>query len=357
MSRRLRLPPLPSGETWKNYFGRSVLAAPLDATANRVFNGRTFLTNPKHTNEFVRALKLRPEDVILEQWPGPGQLTRSLVYGGNDIDVEKVKQAWAEGLKEQKPEDYDVAMARVKKGKSGMKSKALFGSRKGDAVFPAWGASFVKDDLISPEEANEIGGVSDYPVPRHVVSLESSSDTMVAGLGLRQEHALSPFEYKTLERLQGNDSRFDLGSDPTASTPAAKVRPSDYESNLSFVVASPYQWRLLPETLMADEVKDLIDEAGEGDALEGSKGMRKWMAEPPNLIHVCQVPDGQAGEGLVGQWIMSVVGAAEDAPHWIWKWGRIRMAFLTGRTLYDVGLFFFGVVHGKYGGLISCGRN
>lgn len=51
---------------------------------NREFRKRIMLTNPKHTDEFARALRIREGEVIVEAFPGPGQLTRSLLSGGND---------------------------------------------------------------------------------------------------------------------------------------------------------------------------------------------------------------------------------------------------------------------------------
>lgn len=55
---------------------------------NRQFKGRVLLANPKLTNEFVRALKIREDEIVIEAFPGPGQLTRSLLYGGNDLEGE-----------------------------------------------------------------------------------------------------------------------------------------------------------------------------------------------------------------------------------------------------------------------------
>jgi len=49
---------------------------------NREFTGRTFLANRRIADDFVNALKIREKEVIIEAFPGPGLLTRSLLYGG-----------------------------------------------------------------------------------------------------------------------------------------------------------------------------------------------------------------------------------------------------------------------------------
>ena len=49
---------------------------------NREFTGRTFLANRRIADDFVKALKIREKEVVIEAFPGPGLLTRSLLYGG-----------------------------------------------------------------------------------------------------------------------------------------------------------------------------------------------------------------------------------------------------------------------------------
>lgn len=57
----------------------------------REFPGRVLLASPDLCDEFVRALHLRNDEVVLEYNPGPGQLTRSLLSGGS-----KDARAWNE---------------------------------------------------------------------------------------------------------------------------------------------------------------------------------------------------------------------------------------------------------------------
>jgi hypothetical protein len=49
---------------------------------NRNFEGRTLLVNRKIADDFVKALKIRKGEVVIEAFPGPGLLTRSLLNGG-----------------------------------------------------------------------------------------------------------------------------------------------------------------------------------------------------------------------------------------------------------------------------------
>lgn len=75
----------------------------------------------------MRALKIREGEVVIEAFPGPGQLTRSLLYGGNDISA-------------------------------------------------------------SDGEGAESGkGEKRFPEPKLVVSVEPSPDLLVTGLGMRPE--------------------------------------------------------------------------------------------------------------------------------------------------------------------------
>jgi hypothetical protein len=51
---------------------------------NREFSGRVLLVNPQLANEFVRALRLREKEIVIEAFPGPGVITRALLNGGRD---------------------------------------------------------------------------------------------------------------------------------------------------------------------------------------------------------------------------------------------------------------------------------
>ena len=99
---------------------------------NREFKGRLLLANPKHTNEFARALKIREDEVVIEAFPGNGQLTRSLLYGGNDVQAE--------------------------------------------------GSDKVEESLASGGGGG--GGGKRYPEPKLVVAVEPSPDMLVTGLGM-----------------------------------------------------------------------------------------------------------------------------------------------------------------------------
>lgn len=99
---------------------------------NRQFKGRALLANPKLTNEFVRALKIREGEVVIEAFPGPGQLTRSLLNGGNDLESD------------------------TQEGGGGGEGYTKKSSKK-------------------------------YPEPKLVVACEPSPDMLVTGLGMKPE--------------------------------------------------------------------------------------------------------------------------------------------------------------------------
>ena len=53
---------------------------------NRNFEGRVLIANRKIADDFVKALKIRKGEVVIEAFPGPGLLTRSLLNGGASED-------------------------------------------------------------------------------------------------------------------------------------------------------------------------------------------------------------------------------------------------------------------------------
>jgi hypothetical protein len=55
---------------------------------NRNFEGRVLIANRKIADDFVKALKIRKGEVVIEAFPGPGLLTRSLLNGGSPEDID-----------------------------------------------------------------------------------------------------------------------------------------------------------------------------------------------------------------------------------------------------------------------------
>jgi hypothetical protein len=54
---------------------------------NREFTGRVLIAKRKIADDFVKALKIRKDEVIIEAFPGPGLLTRSLLSAGQNVET------------------------------------------------------------------------------------------------------------------------------------------------------------------------------------------------------------------------------------------------------------------------------
>lgn len=55
---------------------------------NRNFEGRVLIANRKIADDFVKALKIRKGEVVVEAFPGPGLLTRALLNGGAPEEID-----------------------------------------------------------------------------------------------------------------------------------------------------------------------------------------------------------------------------------------------------------------------------
>ena len=76
------LAPLPVYREWAKTFPRRYLAKTPERESPS-FPGRHLLASTGLCDEFVRALQLRPDEVVLDLFCGPGQLTRSLLNPDN----------------------------------------------------------------------------------------------------------------------------------------------------------------------------------------------------------------------------------------------------------------------------------
>ena len=102
----------------------------------------------------------------------------------------------------------------------------------------------------------------------------------------------------------------------------------------------------MPEILSDPLVLPYVEKMTPDAQKAGQAGRRKWDAEEPPITVVVTIPDSVIGEQMLAQWIGSVVGAT-DGRHWIWQYGRVRLAVLCGKGLYDVSAL------GRFG-RVSC---
>ncbi|TYJ58086.1 hypothetical protein B9479_001182 [Cryptococcus floricola] len=284
-----RLPPLPLPAKWAHHFPASSLAHPPKVNNLRKAPHRLLLASPTLCDQFVRTLGIRPGEVIIEGYAGPGALTRSLVSGGRSVEEGK---AWER-----------------EQGLEGMKAVGSKGStaRKLADHYPIW-----KDDLPATSKLKEPTGEPTLK-PKLVMSTESSYEILRRGLDYPLP-AASP-------QLQAEGY---LGYN---------VAPSKHQDNLLLSHATLYSWEAVPALLSNPLVRPHLP-VWDPSAAEEDQTKRPWNAPTPHITVVLQVPDGMLGEQITTQWIRSAVGDNQKRA-WMWKWGRVRLALLCGRTVYD----------------------
>ena len=313
---RLRLPPLPPPTTWNNHFSRAKLAHAPDPSIHRNFPRRVTLTNRKLADEFVRALKIRPGEVIIETFGGAGQLTRSLLNGGNPENTVETAARWVKDKR-----DAETSKEPI----------------KSDLVdFPTWRDELERHEPPSSEPLENV-----LPRPHIVVADEPSTDFLVRGLGMPQSQVPT-----LLSRASVNPRGFKYPLGPGRSADIegghilesialeqdpypTEVYQSTIEPNLFFSPSTPYPWTTIPRILSHELVSSRLEKYNE-------EVKRPWSAPPPPITIVGQMPTSVIGDQLVAQWLTSVIGASFNGSTWIWDWGRIRFALIVPKNLYDV---------------------
>lgn len=265
---------------------------------------RVWLVNPTLTNLFVRDLGVRKDEVFLEAYAGLGTLTRALLAGGYDKTTPK---DWERVRKEQEiapPEDD----GKVKRHPSQFK-------------YPPWDIDLAAVPELPEKEDGEV------VTPALVVANDPSASMLSRGLGFLpgvQPKEKWDFEVPSAAEVQ----RLVKESDQ-------ELYPSVFEKNLVVAPNSVYHWPTLPRILSDKLVSDKLpvwDESKEGD----ERYYRPWDAPEPHITMTAVMQDSVLGEQLLNQWVSSAIGSPKQAHSWIWKWGRIRFAFLVPRHMYDV---------------------
>ncbi|KAK4688646.1 hypothetical protein P7C73_g1459, partial [Tremellales sp. Uapishka_1] len=291
----LGLPPLPRTRVWSTHFPRRLLPLSPDIGV-RINPSRVLLANQRIADEFVRALDLRKDEVVLEAYAGVGCITRSLVGGGRS----KI------------PQEGEVVQS---------------------IPFPSWNTEELDTDVHSRQVPISS---PDHHVPALVIANEPSFELLVRGLGL--DPASQPASRFSSEAVKAylNLAVREAGQDsPSAdSKPPSNwgnvdplrtslpVVPSTHQSNLLLSPTSPYLWTTLPRLLAHEKVTPYISK-------------REWRDEAPHITLVAQLPDSVVGEQLTSQWIGSAVGNDTYPRNWIWAWGRINLGLMVGKGLYD----------------------
>lgn len=245
----------------------------------------------------------------MEVNPGMGLLTRSLLNGGRSGDVKEEWRAWEEGK----------GVTEEKKGRGKAKAKAKEGEE-----WPGWSISInFSTSSSSPDTSSE---PSDTPRrPSLVVASEPSPQLLSRS-----------FDYTP----KPPDPNFPASISLDYQFEHLNLQQCTHEPNLILSESTAYRWPTLPGILSDPAVVSYLtsissrETGGPGEA--GRDGKRQWEDSEPPITIVAHIPDSVIGEQMLAQWIGSVVGGSQGR-QWIWQWGRVRLAVLCAKGLYDVG--------------------
>ncbi|KIR54124.1 hypothetical protein I315_03181 [Cryptococcus gattii Ru294] len=289
-----RLPPLPPTPKFATYFPARLLPLSPNPVLIRKAPGRVLLANPSLGDDFVRALGIREGEVIVEGYAGVGGLTRSLVTGG---DAVREGKEWEE----------EKRLESIRPGEKG----------KGTEL-PAW-----MEDL--PAMSNYKSRPPAPRIPKLVVSTEGSLGLIQKGLDYNE----NPHE-ASLNDFKGRHPDSSIANYIAKETP---IVPSPHKDNLLLSHSTVYLWQAVPSVLEHPTVNAALP-VYDPSASPGSQKKRPWSAPPPPITIVSQMPNSSLGEQLVSQWVGSAAGE-EHKRSWIWEYGRVRIALLCGKSLYD----------------------
>ncbi|WWC61146.1 uncharacterized protein I303_103725 [Kwoniella dejecticola CBS 10117] len=306
-----RIPPLPLAARWQKHFPAKLLPASPDRNMIRKSVGRKLLANQELCDRFVRSLKIRPDEVIIEGYAGVGALTRSLLSGG---ESSKDASGWSSTLLEEISLESQTQVASKSRSKKGK--------------YPSWlddlpASSSMASSSTNPKaetEAEAQGDSSTSTKPKLVVASEGSIELLVRSFNY-------PPKADTLS----------ASGKPAASDPYTREIPvlqTPLHPNLLLSHSTAYVWPTLPKILANPLVVEQLP-VHDPTLIGAEATKRSWEDPEPPITLVCQMPDSSIGEQLAAQWIGSAVGDPGQKRTWIWEWGRIRLALLCGKSLYD----------------------
>lgn len=310
---KLRLPPLPPSTQWSDFIprarvgkGTTTKSVPQGA-GTRELARRFVLASKPLADRFVRELGVRKDEVIIEAYSSMGQTTRSFLAGGYDYTT---AADWQQVAREQ--EIVGPREGHVKRLNSGQ------------FTFPPWDVENAQENKL-PKPKDE----SKVVLPKAVIACEPIVAQLSRGLGFDPDQApYSRWDYnkaKNAEELARLEEM--KGTVP--------VRQSLTEERLFMSPVSLYDWEILPNILDNPIVWDKLpvyDSSKEG--VESRK--RPWTAPPPPMTLAVTIPDTVLGDQLMSQWVSSVIGSETAERSWLWAFGRVRIAGLVTKSLYDV---------------------
>lgn len=305
-----------------------------EGAGSRESGKRVLLANRELANQFVRDLGIRKNEVVIDAYCGPGQLTRSLLAGGYD---DTTAADWKRVVEEQKERGLPVGpVASEIKRRRGMGL---------DFDFPPWDVSeadkatrpLVKTRGRPKAKANEEEEVIDPSsiiTPKFVVANDPKVSSLWRGLGFDPDQ-LPP------SRWEMDDVPQPGAEQPTGLRALKRtVYPSSLQPNLGISPVTIYHWPTAPLILQDPLVAQHLEVFDESKGPE-DRAKRPWEEPPPPITLVATIPDAVFGDQLVNQWILSATSSDSNGKRgWIWEWGRVRLGLLVTKGLYDVSAHF-----------------
>lgn len=322
----------------------------------KVLKNRITLASKSLCDDFVRALGIREGEVVLEVNAGPGQMTRSLVQGGETVSESEMWRRWRE------QQARVAAVDRDGEGSAPAASDASIVDVASDG----------KADTKRPARSKNSGPTQTWPIwdesPEPALGKKTKplqADNSLSSASQASSAESSPIKPALVIACEPSPPLLERGFDfpvtsrrPTAyldhTSVPVDLQRSRHVDNLVLSSTTAYRWPTLPDILSDSLVAPyLCDPRAPGEQLElnaqpGSStsphpsaskqvtGLRKWDEPEPHMTIVAHIPDSVMGEQMLAQWIGSVVGGPTGR-QWIWQWGRIRLAVLCGKGLYSVG--------------------
>lgn len=306
---RLRLPPLPGPERFAKAFPRTSSLA-LEEGSKATGGGsresirRMTLANSTIANKFVRDLGIRKNELFIDAYGSCGVLTRALLAGGYD---------------ETKPSDWANVVKEIGEENVGVKADETMRIMMGKFDFPPWNVDEAPTTII-PEVPKDLN------LPVAVVAQEPWVSALARGLGLHPD-IVTPSKYER-ERPLSAEREESLAEEDI-------VYQSHLQPNLLLSTSSPYHWTSMPQLLshpLVASKMEVVDPTKEGPAAT----QRSWDAPTPNITMVATLPDSVYGEQILNQWVCSAIGSENYPRSWLWSWGRVRLALMVPKAMYDV---------------------
>lgn len=334
---RPTLPPLPAASLFSKprLFPRKLYPQAADPMA-RTMPGRQIIASSDLADELVRALDVQEGEVVIECFPGHGQVTRSLLRGGRSVGVE---EEWADW------ERWSAELSRIGRAGEGVEGSGSGGGKdkgKGKAkeVFP-----WTEEDLdlaTAPSASNTAQASSSngcgpdstrqYRSPRKVIAVEPSHPLLTRALGQADEMALlnvlapsKPLSYAAHSShiAFGYNNASNSSAAPDASVDGDADRNRQHEAevalnqryfpkgeakipinesihhpDLILTNSSAYAWNTLPYVLSHPLVAPHIDKRAWTDTVASSSsssssssaGAAVHAAERPDQSQVERVP-------------------------------------------------------------------